>query len=198
MLTFDAEAHAYTLGGAPVPSVTQVLKPLVNFDGVPPALLEKARNFGIAAHKMVALEIAGTLDYGTLDEGLYPALDGFTRWRLEHPEISDALDSAIVEQQMGHKRLKYAGTPDIIIDAVLVIDIKTRKPKKLVDSIQCAGYEHLHLANGGTKAKYEHRILYLNPNGGYEFVKVNHREAWSRFRLMLDHWKNAKNINSWE
>ena len=198
MLTFNEEAHAYTLGGAPVPSVTQVLKPLINFDGVPPALLEKARNYGVAVHKMVDLEIAGTLDYGSLDEGLYPALDAFTRWRLEHPEIAEALNAARVEEPMGHKRLKYAGTPDIVIDGALVIDLKTRKPNKLTDSIQCAGYENLHLANDGTKAKYEHRILALYPSGEYEFVKVNHRQAWSRFRLLLDHYKNLKNINSWE
>lgn len=213
MLTFDAETHRYLLDGKPVPSVTGILKPLVDFSMVDPDVLRRAAAFGTAAHQMCAMAIAGTLDYGSLDDELLPVLEAFDAWRHACGDIASVLtggtldegtgaivgDGFAVEKPMGHKTLKFAGTPDIVIDGRLIIDIKTRAVKPLTDAIQCAGYEELWQANGGNKkAKYEHRILELRRDGTFDFVKVNHRQAKSRFRMLLDHYRTIEKIKSWK
>lgn len=196
-LSFNEATHCYELDGRVVPSVTQIIKPLVDFSMVPVDTLERARAYGVAVHKAVELEIAGTLDYSTLDEGLFPPLEAFSNWKTDYPDIANMLCGAVVEKTMASK-LGYAGRPDIIIDGFCVIDLKTRAPNPLTDPIQCAAYEALHKANGGAAGKYEHRVLQLKTDGTYMFKKVNDKDAWGRFRLLLDTYNNLKTIESWK
>lgn len=213
MLTFNADTHRYELDGAPVPSVTGVISPLNDFGMIPKDVLARAAAYGTAVHKMCALEATGLLDYGTLDEGLLPALEAFGSWKADYPALAEKLhgpwtqkedgsfwaDRVCIEAPMGHKKFMFAGTGDIVFFGEMIIDIKTRKPNPLTDAIQCAAYEKLAVANGitGHPKGYEHRILYLALDGSYEFVKVNHRDAWNRFRFLLDHHNAAKTIQSW-
>lgn len=196
MLTFDAATHTYTLGGQVVPSVTQVIKPLKDYSAVPPAVLERKRALGVEVHAAVAADVRGELDFGAMSDEASGYMEGFWRWSAERPEYANRLDPALVEVAFGHPKLKYAGTADMIIDGLAVIDIKTRAPDKRADSIQCEAYAKLHLANGGNEPK-EHWILSLNADGTYKFQRVNHKQAWSRFRFLLDHYNNAKDIKEW-
>lgn len=199
MLTFDEETHSYHLDGVKLPSVTGIIKPLYDFSSIPPLVLAKAAAYGTAVHKMIELEIKGELDYGTLDDGLLPALEAFGKWKSDYPDISKMLPSSAIEKIMASTKLRVAGTADIIIDGLMVIDIKTREPNLLTDSIQCEGYDALWRDNGGirTKGPYEHRILCLKLDGNYDFPRVNHKDAKSRFRFLLDHYHNQQIINSW-
>ena len=49
-LAFNAESHTYTLDGRALPSVTQVLDPLNELDGVPRDVLAAATEFGTHVH----------------------------------------------------------------------------------------------------------------------------------------------------
>ena len=211
MLTFDEATYIYRIDGVIVPSVTQILRPLYDFSAIPRDVLAKAAAFGTAVHTMCLHELAGVLEYGDLDEGLLPCLDAFTNWQADYRDIAARLDGGVwnheeetiigdgfrVEKPIGHKRLGYAGRPDIIIDGFMVIDIKSREPNKVTDGIQCEGYEKAHIESGGAKGPYEHRVLYLKRDGTYQFVKVNHRDNSSRFRKLLDYHKDTQLIQSW-
>ena len=57
------------------------------------------------------------------------------------------------------------------------------------------------VANGGTKWSYEGRVLYLKPDGTYEFkavvTKKTAKEAWNRFRFLLDYYNDGQQIKGW-
>lgn len=196
-LSFNPDTHIYTIDGAVVPSVTQLLKPLIDYSGIPADVLERAQAFGIAVHTMVELVLAGTLDYGSLDDGLLNPLAAFDQWRRDYPAFAERLPTAIVERPMWHKRLGFAGKPDLILDGFAIVDVKTRLPNLVADAIQDSGYEMLHLENGGTKAKYGHYVLHLPASGPYKFQKLENREAPKRFRHLLDLYHMNKALEAW-
>ena len=49
-LTVDEASHTYRFGGALVPGVTCILRPLANFAGIPPDVLEAKANLGRRVH----------------------------------------------------------------------------------------------------------------------------------------------------
>lgn len=194
MLTFDAEHHVYTLDGKVLPSITQIIRPLVNYDAVPKAVLENAANFGRNVHKMVELECCGALDEEALDDKLRPALAAFRGWRRQNS------GDVICEIPMAHARLKFAGTPDLIFDGHSIIEIKTRKTNLLTDPIQTAAQEMLWLANYGAKGDYQHGVLELYADGRHHFqpfTTKQKREAANRFRYLLDYHVMSTNIKTW-
>ena len=79
-LHFDAEAHVYTLDGARVPGVTEILSDLSarEYRFVDRAVMERTAWFGQAVHKVIELDTAGLLDESELDPALTPYLD---KWR---------------------------------------------------------------------------------------------------------------------
>ena len=79
-LDFNAEAHEYRLDGQLVPSVTQVLAVLEDFEGVPWHLLEAARKFGQHVHEACALMVRGELDWASLDPALVPYVEAAQRF----------------------------------------------------------------------------------------------------------------------
>lgn len=192
--SFDAATHTYRYGGEIIPSVTQIMAPLFDFSSVPAATLEASRQWGTAVHEMIRLWIADDLDEGNLDPALKTVLSGFEVWTNGPIYKHAPLQGWIVEAPLSHPKLKYAGTPDIIIDGIAIIDIKTRKPSK-ADSIQLAAYDRLHLENGGTPADYMHIVLYLDTEGNYREKAVNDKQAWPMFRYLLDHHRHMQEFN---
>ncbi|MEN6319764.1 MAG: hypothetical protein ABFD82_13530 [Syntrophaceae bacterium] len=73
MLKFDSKKHLYTWNGSPVPSVTQVIGTWTKItvggreyyyspytgDIVEPKIMEKASDWGIAVHQVVAIVLSG-------------------------------------------------------------------------------------------------------------------------------------------
>jgi hypothetical protein len=193
-LEFREENHEYILDGERLPSVSQIIKPLSDYSAVPAALLQQSADYGTATHKMVALYLEGDLDEETLDVGLEGPLKAFKRWQGEHLHLTDP----VVERPVYHARLKYAGTPDLVYDGRVVVDVKTRAANKVSDPCQLAAYEELWTANGGTKAKYEHRILELKQNGEYIYTKVNYSQALSMFFTLRDYYRAGQTIEAWK
>lgn len=193
--TFDAVNHIHMIGGMPVPGITTVLSPLHDFSTVNPHTLKAAAEYGTAVHRMIELYCLDGLDEESLDDTLRPTLVTFKEWLKEQKiQTSDI----IVEVPMGEPNLLYGGIPDLILDGKLIVEIKTRKVNMLCDAIQTAAQEHLWKVNGGQRIKeYERRVLYLSPDGEMQYVKVNHKQAWPRFRHLLDNYYSTKEIEKW-
>lgn len=193
--TFNEEYHCYTLDGKPLPSVTQILKPLYDFTAVNPAVLKRAGDFGTAVHKTIELYLNDDLDEGSLDVNLYNPLMAFKTWQSDNFDID--LNGARIEHPSYHAKLKYAGTPDIESEQ-FVIDIKSRKVNMLTDPLQLAGYDHM--SGSGKRKRY---VLELKQDASYVFTCVNPTkksgdDAWNRFRFLLDYYKMSKEIERWK
>jgi len=107
MLTFDEQAHRYFWDGKPVPGVTSVLSPLMDFSLVDPELLEAASKFGTAVHKACELDDLGQLDEAELDDNLRPYL---AAWRQFSADFQ--VQWTLIEKKVFHQTLRYAGTLD--------------------------------------------------------------------------------------
>lgn len=122
-IEFEPEAHAYTIDGRPVPSVTQVLGPLSDFGFVNADVMARAQQFGKAVHKAVELSEAGTLDMAELDPLLVPYLDGYLLWRAHlKPDVVRC------EVRVGSSMYGYAGTLDILATKDrrrILVDVKS-------------------------------------------------------------------------
>jgi hypothetical protein len=70
MLQFNPVTHTYAWGGQHVPSVTQILRPLVDYSSIPEHVLEIARDRGTRVHKATELDDAGTLDMDSVTEDI--------------------------------------------------------------------------------------------------------------------------------
>jgi hypothetical protein len=107
MIDFDPATHTYRHAGVIVPSVTQALRPIDNFDQVPADVLEAARRFGTHVHQATDLYDRDMLDETELDPALVPYLNGWKRFLSE--TRCKVLSS---EQIVYHAKLGYAGTLD--------------------------------------------------------------------------------------
>lgn len=140
-LEFNAEAHAYRLDGASVPSVTDVLKAALVFAGASVEALELALARGTAVHKAIELEEEGTLDPDSVDHRVLPYLSQYrlfrasTRFQVMHCELPVA-----------SRTYGYAGTLDLLgelhssVQTLDLIDVKTGAALPVTVGPQTAGY----------------------------------------------------------
>lgn len=197
MLHFDEANHTYTQDGVALPSVTQVIKDLYHYDGIPADLLENKARFGKQVHRMCTLWAADRLDEESLSDFQRLYLEQFKHWFLG---CADTNAGVIMEEPLASK-LGYAGTPDLFIISRLLVDIKTRDYNPLADPVQLAGYDRL-VTECLKSGSLQWGILSLYEDGyKYQIVK-DHKQAWSRFRFCLDYYKAKTNyqnmIASWE
>jgi hypothetical protein len=143
LLTFDAAQHAYTLVGTPVRSVTQILHRvgLVNFDDVPPSILEAARARGTAVHQ--AIHYFNEHDLDVLDFAeTFPAYAGYVQSWIRLMD-SGRLRTVLCEHRVASLRPRYAGTLDWIgtLDGeAALIDFATGHPEDVCKHLQTAAY----------------------------------------------------------
>lgn len=140
MLAFDAEKHEYRWSGQPVPHVTGILAPLIDFSMIDPVVLERARELGQRTHKLIELECktAGGIDITKLDPFWQPYLTAFrafvaeTGFKLQHSE-----------RPVFHKVYGYAGTLDLegeLFSDDAIIDVKKSFAGGAVIGLQVAAY----------------------------------------------------------
>lgn len=140
-LQFDADTHTYRYDGEEFDGVTSILKPLseLAYRGVDAGVMERARQLGVAVHKVIELEIKGTLDEDELDDQLRPYLASFRNFR----RLSGFVP--ILSESMVHSlRYRYAGTLDIfgiLNGEASLIDAKRVVKVQRVTGPQTAGYE---------------------------------------------------------
>ena len=179
-LQFDAETHRYTLGGRVLPSVTQILGLLERFEGVPPAVLEAAREFGSHVHMACDLDNRGVLDEAALDPALRPYLEGWRKFRRESG--AEIIDS---EFRVCHRALGYAGTADVLAKwkgRPALIDIKSGQVPRTVGPQVAAYAEALASPQIRRIARY---CVQLLPND-YRVQALTDPSDWSIFLSCLN------------
>lgn len=162
-LTFEPEGHVYRFQGQIVPSVTQVLKPIENWD----FLDDEAKAFyserGTEVHRTTALNDLDDL----VEDSVDPDIVGYLHsWR--KLLANEDLKILSVEEQVYHPLLRVAGTMDrrmLIKRRHGVLDIKAGV-KLPSHGVQTHGYKRL-FNHGRKKADQivECWTAYLDKNG---------------------------------
>lgn len=181
MLAFDPVDHVYTFGGNRVPSVTQILAPLVDYSMVPPATLERARQLGQAVHKLTELYDLEDLDTDNLPDELLPYLTAWMKFRAETGFVPET-----IEHPLFHPVLRYAGTSDrtgLIRRRRAVIDIKKMAMLSPVVGVQLSAYRELH-EKSGTPVEDRYGLA-LRADGTYRLVPFVDKTDWPTFLALL-------------
>lgn len=177
MLTFEPDSHTYHADGKRVPSVTQVLSFLDDFEHVPPATLEAARQFGTHVHEAAALLVRDELDMDSLDPALHAPMRGLSKFLTQSSAV--VLDS---EKRVYHPTLKYAGTLDVTLHwrgGLALADFKTGATVPKSVGPQTSAYAAALEASGGPKIKRRYCIQLLD--GDYKVTKLDDPSDWSIF-----------------
>lgn len=181
---FDREKHEYTLNGKRLPSVTEVLGMLTDFSAIAPAVLEAARDRGERVHAAINAHNRGAFDYGE-DDQIARYVEQWQRYLDESKAVVIAS-----EQPMYHAALKFAGTPDCVLQIgrrVVVPDVKATFAVPPTVGPQCAAYAALY---GDRYRRVVERVcVHIGPDG-YTLHKRDDPADWSVFVSCL-------NIHKW-
>lgn len=200
-LTFDPELHAYAYAGAPVPSVTAILRDaaLVDFS----FCTEFAKWRGSAVHKALHVELATGLDWSSVPESFHPFICAAKQYIEDHhAKIVE------VERRVLSKLYRYAGTLDIIIEEhspdicpcgivygkprppeypppgkLILVDWKTGPPRPAT-ALQLAGYALAYFEET-KRLIHERRAVHLTPTGDYHTTSYTNRTDRERFLAAL-------------
>jgi hypothetical protein len=187
VLQFDQPTHTYTLDGVRVPSVTQVLKPLYNFEGIPLATLNAKARLGTAVHRACEL-----LDNDDLDEeseegraALAPLagyLAGYKKFK------SDMRPKLLANEQLLHHPVhRYAGQIDrsyAFEGHVWDVDLKSTVSMSPIVGLQTAAYTEMLRAQGRT-VPARRGALQLFPDGKYKLHEFKDPTDFSVFLSLL-------------
>lgn len=194
MLTFDEEKHEYRWAGQVVPSVTQILAPIIDLSRIPADALEVARQKGRAIHKTVELDVAGKLDEDELPEWLIPVLANWRKF------VHDAGVTVLAsERQVYHPMYRYAGTFDLLVDmrhaaTTAMIDIKRSFIAGQATGLQTAAYleayaNSFEMGSPSKKARRSKRFaLRLNESGPYQLEEFTDQSHFRDFQILLSYY----------
>lgn len=191
-LVFDAESHTYTLDGRVLPSVSEILRPVVDLSAIPEHILERKSAIGKAVHYACQVIDEG----GEFDEPLDPAIQGYVDgWRLFCTE--HAPQWQVIEQPTACGTFGYAGTPDRAgylgaAGQCWLIDIKTVAKVSPTTGLQTAAYARLLTIEGCRRAAVQ-----LKPDGTYRLEEFTSPMDYAVFTslLTLHNWKAKNGIN---
>lgn len=142
-LTFDAGPHAYTLDGQPVRSVTGLLRKvgLINFDGIPPTILEAARERGTKVHQAIHYYNEHDLDVLAFCR-TFPGYAGYLQSWIRLMETG-RLQTVFCEYRLACRTPRFAGTFDwlgLFDNEPAMLDFATGDPNDAAKHLQTAGY----------------------------------------------------------
>lgn len=185
-LKFDATTHRYTLGGKHLPSVTQVLQLLDQFEDVSPAVLEAARERGTHVHAVTELDDRDELDESSVNVALAPYLAAWRKFRADTGFVPTH-----IEDRVAHRHLGYAGTLDrmgTLRGRPALVDIKSGlKPKSV--GAQTAAYLEAWMLTSGARRRPVRYCVQLNPEG-YRLHVLDDPADWPLFVSCL-------NVHNW-
>lgn len=190
-LTFDDSTHTYRYDGSVVPSVTQILRPLNNFDFVSAEVLAAACDFGTAVHLACELADTNELDEAALDPALAPYLVAWKKFSADHQ-----VEWELIEEPLFHQGHRYAGTPDRygkVMGKACVVDIKTSAALYPSVGAQLAAYKN---AIDGAPPITGRMAVQLKADGNYVAKTYTDRNDWPVFLslLTLRDWCSQHNI----
>jgi hypothetical protein len=193
MLEFNEERHEYKFSGVIVPSVTTILKPLIDYSMIHPELLRQASELGSMVHLTTELHDTEQLDEDDLDPILVPYLAGWKKFRREVGFVPDT-----VERRMYHPLHRYCGTSDrtgAIRGVKAVVDIKKMMTLGPVIGPQLAAYKEMHnLEGAGIEKRY---ALGLRPDGTYRLKEYTDPSDLPCFMSLLNIMRAQETIDKW-
>ena len=197
LLHFDDSSHSYTYDGEHFDGVTTILKPLseLAYKNISLAVMEAARQLGMAVHKVIELDIKGTLDEDSLDDVLRPYLFAWRQFKAQSGFIP-----LLSEQRVFSIRYRYAGTLDIFGilngDAAL-IDAKRVCMVQPVTGPQLAAYEIAlrecqpevvaNAVSGPAPGRINRFALQLKPEEKWKLVQFRERTDAQDFLSILNY-----------
>lgn len=144
---FDRVKHEYWLDDRRLPSVSEIISPLVDYSMVPEDRLAFARDRGTAVHLACHLDDINDLREETVDPvNVMPFLQA---WRKCKDELEIEVEGS--EEPLYDNVFMFAGTPDKRVTArrasrkriKVAVDLKTVAKMSPVTGVQLAGYEIL-------------------------------------------------------
>lgn len=184
-LAFDAATHTYTLDGRRLPSVSQIIAPLVDYSWVRDEVLQAAADFGRHVHEACALHARDDLDWSSLDPALVPYVDGWRKFLDESGAVVIAS-----EQPIAHPTLGYAGTPDLVLEwreHIVIPDLKATAAVPPTVGIQTVAYARAWQATHGGKEP-QRSCIHLSPNK-YRSHRRTDPSDWAMFQSCLNVYK---------
>lgn len=184
-IQFIEETHTYLLDGSPVPSVTEILKPLVDMSRVPPDVLEYKRSLGKAVHKAIDLDAKQDLNYDSLDPDIVPFFEAWLKWKREsHFSVQ------FTELVVWSRKLRYAGTLDLLganaqlADCSWLVDLKCVWTMGAATGPQTAGYALATEESFGCKVRQRGGVQLLR-DGTYRYFPYNNPYDEHAFKACL-------------
>ena len=171
-LTFNAENHQYFLDGFPIPSVSEIIKPLhdkiyKNIDG---KALEIAADKGVRVHR--AIEFMSKYKLNKFDEDITGYIEAYKKFRNDNPSWKLLYS----ELRTYNKALLYGMTIDEIYKTekgIVICDLKTTSSTHLgAWSVQLSAYK------AGFESQYKDKkvegiyILLIFKDGKYKLYKL--------------------------
>lgn len=175
LLTFDEDRHEYRLLGSVVPSVTQLLRPLVDFSGIPKTVLDAKRQLGQDVHFACQLLDEDDLDEASVEDHVRPYLLAYRKFKAD-------TGARVVQNELrvAEPMLLYAGTLDRVMElngAKWLIDLKTCISTPIAVGPQTAAYMR---ALGDISVTHR-GALRLRPDGTYRLDALTGADDWSCF-----------------
>ena len=188
-LMFDEAAHRYTLAGGVLPSVTQILKPLYDFNGINPAMLQAKALLGQNVHRACELLDRDDLDEET-DAGR-AALAPIAGYLSGYKAFKTDMKPVIVENEtrLFHPAHMYAGQLDRrykIVGQVWDIDLKSTVAMSPIVALQTAAYTELLKVARSYCGKVRRGALQLFPNGKYKLHEFADPSDFTVFLSLLN------------
>jgi hypothetical protein len=191
-LTFNEALHEYRIGGVVVPSVTQIIRPLL-----PDAYLSSDNTSqmwrGTVVHRCCQYDDDGELEDGSVDPAVLEYLLAWRKFRRENK-----VEISCNERPVAHRQLGYAGTPDKIAQFggdVWILDIKTAADVIPANDIQLAAYIHAAMSEGLATLDARRAVVLLRDNGSYklEEFRSSVTASFSTFLACLTLFKWRQN-----
>lgn len=190
VLTFNEALHEYRINGVVVPSVTQITRSLTDYSRVPPAVLDRKRDLGVALHKAVEIYLKGEFETAALPDSFLPYFGAFTHWLDKEKFEPDQSELRVYSESA-----MYAGTLDLTGKTAkgrrAIVDFKCTAQLMPAAKIQTAGYAQACAEMGDTMA--ERYVLQLKPDGTYRFELYKDKADFTVFNSLLQscHWLAA-------
>lgn len=179
--------HTYWLGKQRIPSVSEIIKPVCNFDGIPVDVLERKSDIGKALHKLAEWHDRDglkSIDRKSIDPAVLPY---FEAWRKFHRDMKPKWET--IEHKQHSPAYGYAGTEDrfgTLLGETWEIDIKTVATVSPATGLQTAAYCGLRF---GMIGPVRRGAVQLKPDGTYRLVEFTDRNDWPVFLSLLNLWK---------
>jgi hypothetical protein len=178
----------YIANGVVVPGVSEILRPLVDFSRVPPALLRFACERGKAVHKAIELYNEHALDFESLDPEVVPRLHAYLDFLRESKFIPDLSEHIVHHAQHG-----YAGKLDLFghfpDGSTALIDVKTGSVEAQA-GYQTAAYLAALVCEFPAAVMARRYALWLGDHR-YSLVPFSSARDWAVFQTQLILWKKT-------